>query len=68
VLCLLGRSGAVSMKILVIEDEKKLASYLQKGLSSEGFVVDVATTALTVCTWPSPTAHREAETAKAHRG
>jgi len=30
------------MKILVIEDEKKLASYLQKGLSSEGFVVDVA--------------------------
>lgn len=30
------------MKILVIEDEKKLASYLQKGLNSEGFVVDVA--------------------------
>ncbi|WP_370263560.1 heavy metal response regulator transcription factor [Limnobacter sp.] len=34
------------MKILVIEDEKKLASYLQKGLSSEGFVVDVAHTGI----------------------
>lgn len=30
------------MKILIIEDEKKLATYLQKGLNSEGFVVDVA--------------------------
>lgn len=30
------------MKILLIEDEKKLAAYLQKGLSAEGFVVDVA--------------------------
>ncbi|MFZ5520663.1 MAG: heavy metal response regulator transcription factor [Pseudomonadota bacterium] len=30
------------MKLLVIEDEVKLAGYLQKGLSEEGFVVDVA--------------------------
>ncbi|HEX4878274.1 MAG TPA: heavy metal response regulator transcription factor [Limnobacter sp.] len=30
------------MKILVIEDEVKLARYLQKGLTSEGFVVDLA--------------------------
>lgn len=30
------------MKILVIEDEKKLAAYLQKGLTEEGYVVDVA--------------------------
>ena len=30
------------MKLLVIEDEIKLAEYLQKGLSEEGFVVDVA--------------------------
>ncbi len=30
------------MKILVIEDEIKLADYLRKGLTEEGFVVDVA--------------------------
>ncbi len=30
------------MKILVVEDEKKTASYLRKGLTESGFVVDVA--------------------------
>ena len=30
------------MKLLVIEDEPKLAEYLRKGLSEEGYVVDVA--------------------------
>jgi len=30
------------MKLLVVEDEAKLAEYLRKGLTSEGFVVDVA--------------------------
>jgi len=30
------------MKILVIEDEKKVANFLQKGLKEEQFVVDVA--------------------------
>lgn len=30
------------MKILVIEDEKKTADYLRKGLSEQGFVVDTA--------------------------
>lgn len=30
------------MKLLVIEDEIKLAEYLQKGLGEEGFVVDMA--------------------------
>lgn len=30
------------MKLLVVEDEIKLAEYLRKGLSAEGFVVDVA--------------------------
>jgi heavy metal response regulator len=30
------------MRILVIEDEAKLAKYLKKGLSENGFVVDVA--------------------------
>ncbi|MCL5965908.1 MAG: heavy metal response regulator transcription factor [Deltaproteobacteria bacterium] len=32
------------MRILVVEDEKKTASYLRKGLSENGFVVDVAGT------------------------
>lgn len=30
------------MRILVIEDESRLASYLKKGLSESGYVVDVA--------------------------
>lgn len=30
------------MKLLVIEDEAKLAEYLRKGLSEEGYVVDVS--------------------------
>lgn len=30
------------MKILVVEDEIKLADYLNKGLAEEGFTVDVA--------------------------
>lgn len=30
------------MKILVIEDENKLALYLRKGLSEEGYIVDLA--------------------------
>ncbi|MHB1306122.1 MAG: efflux RND transporter permease subunit [Limisphaerales bacterium] len=30
------------MKILVIEDEKKIASFIRKGLEARGFVVDVA--------------------------
>ena len=30
-----------AMKLLVIEDEVKLAEYLQKGLGEEGFVVDI---------------------------
>lgn len=30
------------MKLLIIEDEKKTAEYLRKGLSEQGFVVDVA--------------------------
>lgn len=30
------------MKALIIEDEKKVSSFIQKGLESEGFVVDTA--------------------------
>jgi two-component system, OmpR family, copper resistance phosphate regulon response regulator CusR len=33
----------VIVKVLVVEDEKKTAEYLRKGLSEHGFVVDVAT-------------------------
>lgn len=35
------------MQILIIEDESKLALYLQKGLRAEGFVVDIALDGLT---------------------
>lgn len=34
------------MKLLVIEDEIKLAEYLRKGLSEEGYVVDLAHTGI----------------------
>lgn len=34
------------MRILVIEDEKKTADYLQKGLSESGYLVEVALTGL----------------------
>ena len=34
------------MKILVVEDERKTSDYLQKGLSENGFVVDVAVNGL----------------------
>ena len=30
------------MHILVVEDDRKVASFIQKGLSEEGYVVDVA--------------------------
>lgn len=30
------------MRLLVIEDEVRLADYLRKGLSESGYVVDVA--------------------------
>ena len=30
------------MKILIIEDEKKMASFLERGLKEEGYVVDLA--------------------------
>lgn len=38
---LLSRNNS-GMKLLVIEDELKLAEYLRKGLSEEGYVVDLA--------------------------
>jgi two-component system, OmpR family, response regulator len=35
-----GKTPAI-MKILVVEDEKKIASFVRKGLEAQGFVVDV---------------------------
>ena len=37
-----GPLGCVDMRLLVVEDELKLAAYLHKGLTEEGFVVDLA--------------------------
>ena len=37
-----GPGGCPGMRLLVVEDEVKLAAYLRKGLTEEGFVVDVA--------------------------
>lgn len=33
----------MGMKILVIEDQKKVASFIKKGLTAEGFVVNIST-------------------------
>ena len=38
-----GRSPGDDIRVLVIEDEPKLANYLRKGLSENGYVVDLAT-------------------------
>lgn len=38
-----GRSPGEDIRVLVIEDEPKLADYLRKGLSENGYVVDLAT-------------------------
>ena len=35
-------TASFPMRLLVIEDEPKLADYLHKGLSENGYVVDVA--------------------------
>ena len=35
-------SGAAPMRILIVEDEPKIAAFLRKGLVESGFVVDVA--------------------------
>ena len=37
-----GSLGCPGMRLLVVEDEIKLAAYLHKGLTEEGFVVDLA--------------------------
>ena len=34
------------MKLLIVEDEAKIAGYLRKGLAEEGYVIDVATNGL----------------------
>jgi len=38
------------MRVLVVEDDELLASSLRRGLTAEGYAVEVA--ASTACTWP----------------
>ena len=40
------------MKLLVVEDEVKAAAYLRKGLTEEGYTVEVAYTGGDGFTWP----------------
>ena len=40
------------MKILVVEDERKLAEYLKRALSEHNYVVDVASDGVSECTLP----------------
>ena len=41
------------MRVLVVEDEKRLAAGLRNGLDADGFAVDVALDGTpTVCGWP----------------
>jgi two-component system, OmpR family, response regulator len=37
-----GDAGSERVKVLVIEDEKKIAAFVRKGLEAQGFVVEVA--------------------------
>ncbi len=39
------------MRLLIVEDERRLAAALARGLSAEGFVVDVAHDGSPVCAW-----------------
>lgn len=39
---MVNNSAHTTMKILIIEDEKKTAAYLRKGLGENGFVADIA--------------------------
>lgn len=40
--CVLGNWDPILMRILIIEDEQKVAAFIQKGLEQEGYAVDVA--------------------------
>ncbi len=39
------------MCVLIIEDEEKTADYLHRGLTEQGYTVDVAREGVRVCTW-----------------
>jgi DNA-binding response OmpR family regulator len=39
-----GASSAISMRVLVVEDEKKAASFIRRALQAEGFAVDAVHT------------------------
>ena len=37
-----GREGGTAVRVLVVEDERRLAAAVRRGLSAEGFAVDIA--------------------------
>ena len=41
------------MRILVVEDEKKIAEFIRKGLTEHGYAVDVAVDGVEALDWPS---------------
>ena len=43
------------MRILIVEDEKRVAQFLQKGFPAESFTVDVANDGLKACACPTET-------------
>ena len=43
------------MRVLIVEDEAKMAGLIRRGLEREGIAVDVAATARTRCGWAEAT-------------
>ena len=41
------------MRVLLVEDEPKIADFIQRGLSEEGYAVDVAADGEEGLEWPS---------------
>ena len=42
------------MRVLIVEDEMKMAALLQRGLREDGMAADVAATGEDACGWPAP--------------
>ena len=45
-------------KLLLVEDDPRIASFIVRGLAAEGHVLDVATTAARGSRWCAPTPTR----------
>ena len=46
----------IPMRVLVIEDDRETASFLQKALKESGHAADLAGDGETVSNWPAPAA------------